>query len=137
MKFSTSRVLNASTEQRWSSTFASDTGPEHRIAEMPEASNYSNGDAGNRTRRSTQLCDPRRARVSGETRDFDVSGRVARIVGVTPTRSGHARARERGWSPLFRILCRGRRAVELMNAVRPMMGTRRRAQIDRALSALS
>ena len=81
--------------------------------------------------------DPRRARVTGVTRDLDVIGRVARILGVTPTHEARDRSRERGWSPLFRILCRGSRAVELMNAIEPIMGTRRRAQIRRALSAVS
>jgi hypothetical protein len=53
------------------------------------------------------------------------------------TRAADRRSRKRGWSPLFRILCRGSRAVELMNAIEPIMGTRRRAQIQRALSAVS
>ena len=69
--------------------------------------------------------DPHRARVSAVTRDLDVIGRVARILGVSPTRAADRRSRERGWNPLFRILCRGSRAVELMNAIEPIMGTRR------------
>ena len=81
--------------------------------------------------------DPRRPRVSGFTRDFDVITRVADILGVTAGRHKDRRSSERGWSPLFRVLCRGSRAIELMRAIEPMMGARRRAQIRRALSAVS
>ena len=81
--------------------------------------------------------DRRRARVSAVARDLDVVARVARILGVSPIVQRDPRGRARGWSPLYRVLCRGSRAVELMTAIEGMMGERRRAQIRRALNALS
>ncbi len=78
--------------------------------------------------------DPRRPRVAGESRDEDVIGEVARLIGVTPTRRTDPRGLEKGWSPLFKALRRGSRAVILMHAIKPLMGERRQAQIDRALS---
>ncbi|HYH58463.1 MAG TPA: helix-turn-helix domain-containing protein [Thermoleophilaceae bacterium] len=81
--------------------------------------------------------DPRRPRVSAMTRDLDVIERAARILDVSPTRHYDRRSRARAWSPLFRVLSCGRRAVELMHAIDPMMGARRRAQIGQALAAVS
>ena len=77
--------------------------------------------------------DPRRPRISAVSRDLDVIARVARVFGVTPAGANDRRARERGWSPLFGVLYRGSRAAALMSAIVPMMGSRRRAQIERAL----
>lgn len=78
--------------------------------------------------------DPKRPRIVGVTRDLDVAREVARLLGVTPSRSYTDRARERGWSPTWQLLCRGRRAVALMEALHPLMGARRQAQICEALS---
>ena len=77
--------------------------------------------------------DPRRPRIVGETRDRDVAREVGRILVVTPSRSHPARARERGWSPTWRILRRGRRAISLMTSLYPLMGSRRQSQIRAAL----
>jgi hypothetical protein len=78
--------------------------------------------------------DPKRPRVSGVTRDRDVAAEVGRLLGVTPTRSYDRRARRRGWSPTWHVLGRGRPALAWMAALYPLMGTRRRQQIDAARS---
>lgn len=79
--------------------------------------------------------DPRRPRISGQSRDRDVIERVARILTVSAVACKDPRAAERRWSPMYEVLKRGRGAVEIMGAIEPLMGTRRRAQIQRALGS--
>ena len=64
--------------------------------------------------------------------DDDIVDRVATIFGnaVFRTDRGH----ERGWKPAFITRIRGGRAAQWMTDLRPLMGERRQAQIDRALS---
>jgi hypothetical protein len=78
--------------------------------------------------------DPRRPRVVAQSRDLDVVARAAQLVGVSPIPTSDARRRNRGWSLTYEVLKRGQGAVELMRALRPVMGARRQTQIDRALS---
>ncbi len=78
--------------------------------------------------------DPRRPRITGQTRDRDVANEVGRLLGVTPSFSYPARERRRGWSPMWRLLRRGHLAMTLMEALHPLMGTRRRSQIESALA---
>jgi hypothetical protein len=80
--------------------------------------------------------DSRRVRISGVTTDADVAREVGRLLDVSPLRSHPARERRLGWSPTWRVLRRGTRAVALMRALYPLMGARRRAQIDSALAAV-
>lgn len=80
--------------------------------------------------------DPRRARIMGTTRDADVAAEVGRLLDVSPHFSHNARERRMGWSPTWRLLRRGRRAVDLMHGLYPLMGSRRQAQIESALAAV-
>lgn len=80
--------------------------------------------------------DPKRPRISAETRDWDVAREVGRLLRVTPTFSYSALARRRGWSPTWKILRRGKSAVALMQALHPLMGSRRQSQIESALAAV-
>jgi hypothetical protein len=79
--------------------------------------------------------DPRRPRISGVTRDRDVITEVARLLDVSPAPHDRRETRARDWSPTWGVLKRGRGAVRLMRALRPLMGTRRTEQIDEALLA--
>jgi hypothetical protein len=80
--------------------------------------------------------DPRRARVLGCTKDRDVATRVAHLLGASPRYAHPASARKRGWSPVWRILVRGTRAVRVMKALHPLMGSRRQNQIATALATV-
>ena len=80
--------------------------------------------------------DPRRARISGVTCDADVAGEVGRLLDVRPRLSHSPREARLGRAPIWQVLRRGARALELMKALRPLMGVRRREQIDRALAAV-
>ena len=80
--------------------------------------------------------DPRRVRIAGVTTDADVAAEVGRLLEVSPLRTHRNRDRRLGWSAMWRVLCRGTRAVEVMHAVHPMMGARRKAQIETALAEL-
>jgi hypothetical protein len=80
--------------------------------------------------------DPKRARISAVTCDADVAIEVGRLLRVRPCLSYSPRQARTGRSPIWRLLRRGRQAVELMTGLRPLMGERRKAQIDRALRAV-
>jgi transcriptional regulator with XRE-family HTH domain len=80
--------------------------------------------------------DPSRPRISGETCDADVAGEVGRLLEVTPLFRHGKRERSKGWSPSWKLLRRGRSAVQLMEALYPLMGSRRRSQIESALAAV-
>jgi len=77
--------------------------------------------------------DPRRPRIVGQCRDPDVIDEVARLFGVAPTKRRDPRGVEKGWSLLFEALARGHRAATFMRTLAPVLGTRRRAQTERAL----
>ena len=66
--------------------------------------------------------------------DRDIVTRVAELLGDTRvwdmTQDGDA---ERGWSPTWATGLAGARAADLMRTLRPLMGVRRGAAIDRAL----
>jgi len=64
--------------------------------------------------------------------DEDVVARAARLLGCKVHRVGEQRKRR--WRPAFQIRVIGARAVAWMRALSPLMGARRRAQIDRALA---
>jgi hypothetical protein len=77
--------------------------------------------------------DPGRPRIWGQTRDRDVVGEAGRLLEIKPL--SHIDPRNPNWSRTWRVLKQGRRATVLMEALRPLMGQRRRYQIDRALRA--
>lgn len=80
--------------------------------------------------------DPRRPRISAQTCDADVAWEVGRLLAVSPHFTHGARERMKGWSPSWRLLRRGRFAAQVMEALYPLMGSRRRAQIKSALAAV-
>jgi hypothetical protein len=63
--------------------------------------------------------------------DRDVLERAATIIGckVNPLRS-----RQRHWKQAYVVRVRGAGAVEWMTALRPFLGARRQAQVDRAIA---
>jgi hypothetical protein len=65
--------------------------------------------------------------------DEDVVARVAALFGLRyqTTRRGA----ERGWKPAHRVTLKGRRAVEAMIELKPLMGHRRQEQIDVAIAS--
>jgi hypothetical protein len=79
--------------------------------------------------------DPRRPRIAGQSRDRDVVFEVARLMDITPSADKSERTRIHGWSPTWKVLLRGSRAIALMQALEPIMGTRRVRQIHSALWA--
>lgn len=67
--------------------------------------------------------------------DRDVLERAASILGiVTVLPRSIEQVATRGWSPQFKIGLCGSRAATWMRTLRPLMGERRRGQIDRALA---
>jgi hypothetical protein len=81
-------------------------------------------------------CDPRRPRISAVTTDADVAAEAGRLLRVKALFSHPRRDREKGWSPTWRVLRQGQPAVRLMQALHPLMGQRRRSQIESALAAV-
>jgi hypothetical protein len=81
--------------------------------------------------------DPRRGRIVAKTRDADVAAEVGRLLRVAPLFSHDDRERRRAWSPTWRLLKRGGDAALLMSVLHPLMGSRRRSQIESALAAVS
>jgi hypothetical protein len=75
--------------------------------------------------------DPGRPRISAEGRDRDVIEEVARLLEIKP--GPGTNRRKTNWSKTWRVLKQGGRAATLMEALRPLMGRRRSAQIQRAL----
>jgi transposase-like protein len=66
-----------------------------------------------------------------EMTDADVVARAARLLGVSPV---SIPARRKKWKPSFSATVRGAPAVLLLGRLRPLLGERRRRQVDRALS---
>ena len=74
--------------------------------------------------------------VQAFSTDKDVVERVARLMGISLYRI-KPRDHYAGWtsSEGWRANVEGQKAVDLMTAIRTMMGARRGAQIDKALAA--
>jgi hypothetical protein len=72
---------------------------------------------------------PRLPRIHGECRDRDVVWEVASLLGVSPT----GPRQRNGWSRTWTVLKQGEGAVQLMNAIKPLMSQRRAKQINVAL----
>lgn len=67
--------------------------------------------------------------------DEDVVARVAALWGVTYHEVRRNRSTMMGWKAIFYVHLRGKRAAELMQRLRPLMGLRRQRQIERALAS--
>lgn len=74
---------------------------------------------------------PGMVHIAATTTDLDVAKRVASLFGTAVTTRGKERQHHK---TAWQVRLRGSLAAELMNALRPLMGKRRQAQIDRALS---
>jgi hypothetical protein len=75
---------------------------------------------------------PRRPRIQAVCSDKDVISEVSRLLRV---KAREERRRSPDRVPLWRVLLTGGRAMTLMQAIRPVMGSRRQHQIDRAIDA--
>ena len=75
---------------------------------------------------------PRCPRISAQARDKDVVCAAARLMQIKP---GLEKARRPHWSSIWRVLLQGRRATALMLALAPLLGERRRTQIQCAITA--
>ena len=75
---------------------------------------------------------PRSPGVQMRMADRDVVERAGALLG---SRVWVARSRREGWSDVYTIRVRGARAVLWMKRLRPLMGLRRQAQIDRAIES--
>jgi hypothetical protein len=64
--------------------------------------------------------------------DKDVVARAADLLGVK-MQGPYGPYAQIGKLPVYRVACSGRRAVKIMQRLRPHMSKRRRAQIDRAI----
>src|SRR5712691_1015928 len=64
--------------------------------------------------------------------DEDVMARVGALLG---RKVSSIRPRRQGWLPTFQVRVTGAKAVSWMIAVRPLLGRRRREQVDRALAS--
>ena len=75
---------------------------------------------------------PRSPVVSVQMTDEDVIARVAAMFGRTPSCWQSPQVR---WRPTYIVRITGAKAVAWMHALRPLMGSRRQLQIDRALAS--
>jgi hypothetical protein len=75
---------------------------------------------------------PRSPAIALHMTDQDVVERAARLLDCAVNR---VPARRDHWSDAYVMRVRGPRAVEWMKRLRPLMGERRRQQIDRALAS--
>jgi hypothetical protein len=74
---------------------------------------------------------PRTPAVQVSMVDRDILDRVAALLDCTVT---VVPARREGWRTAYCACVRGPRAVEWMRRLRPLMGSRRQEQIDRAVA---
>lgn len=65
-----------------------------------------------------------------QTTDLDVARRAANLLGTVASPRGTPKKKH--WKQVYGVTRKGRAAVALMLQLRPHMGDRRRAQIDRA-----
>jgi hypothetical protein len=77
---------------------------------------------------------PNRPVVALNMTDEDVVQRVANLLGVSYRPHSPNRYASHGWTPSFMLVVRGAKAARLMRDLYPLLGQRRRAQIDRALA---
>jgi len=76
---------------------------------------------------------PNRPVISMQSTDEDVIAKVADLMGVSYWQAPVERYDRKRWKRVFAVHLRGARAVELMLLLKPLMGTRRQKQIERAI----
>lgn len=74
---------------------------------------------------------PRTPRISVQMIDADIISRVADLFGVKA--AGPRLISD--YKPIFTATLKGARAIALMHLLHPLMGARRRGQIDRAIQS--
>ena len=77
---------------------------------------------------------PNQPIVVTQMTDEDVVQRVASLLGTSMVRNKQDK-RKSHWKPTFSARLRGKKAVELMELLRPLMGKRRGEQINRAIAS--
>jgi hypothetical protein len=75
---------------------------------------------------------PNAPRISIAMTDYDVIKRAADLLGIKSIYTRHGTG---NWQTSYQFHLKGTRAVSVMRQLRPLMGTRRQKQIDRALAA--
>lgn len=75
---------------------------------------------------------PNQPRIAIEMKDRDIIERVAAYFATSYIR---ARPAKGNWSEYFGVSIKGRKAIELMIKLRPLMGIRRQSQIDKAIAS--
>lgn len=78
---------------------------------------------------------PNSVRITLSMTDRDVVARVAALWSVAYHEVREQRSLERGWKPAYHVSLRGKRALEFMHDLLPLMGERRQLQIRRALAS--
>jgi hypothetical protein len=75
---------------------------------------------------------PNAPRISLAMTDFDIVRRAADLFGI---KSISTRAGKPGWQTSYSFHLKGRRAIVMMQQLYPLMGARRKTQIERALAS--
>ena len=78
---------------------------------------------------------PNQPIITVSSTDKDVIQRVAIIFGRAYQKISNQRSIKRGWKSNFAVRLRGTKAVEMMTHLLPLMGERRRSQIQKALNS--
>lgn len=78
---------------------------------------------------------PNSPRIQVTMTDEDVIVRIANILGVRYNALHRSTDGEKAWKQAYFICWRGKRALEWMRKLYPLMGARRQAQIDQALAS--
>lgn len=74
-------------------------------------------------------------RITCSSTDEDVIARLAGLLEQSYHKASQERARRNGWKLAWAVELRGRKAVAMMQRLRPIMSKRRQAQIENALSS--
>jgi len=80
---------------------------------------------------------PNQPRISLQMTDEDIVARAAELLGRKPYSHTDRRQKMMGWKQTYQVSLRGTKALEIMRTIRPLMGIRRRAQIDSAIASYS
>lgn len=78
---------------------------------------------------------PNKIGVKLDMKDEDIVLRASHLMQVRSYQLDSGRKRNPKWSPIFRAIAYGRKAYSLMNKLCPIMGLRRKDQINIALAS--
>lgn len=77
---------------------------------------------------------PNQPRIQVVTTDEDVAHRAGAIMGATPRLQASLKPE---WKDTWLLRIKGRKAIEIMSQLRPLLGVRRQAQVDAAIESWS